>query len=341
MPLSASRTQRLHEWFFLFCATVFTGGVYLDGWAHNHIPLLESFFTPWHAVLYSGYGFTALSLILWTAHQKRRGLSWKDAIPAGHGLSLAGAAVFAVGGVADMLWHIAFGIEADVEALLSPTHLVLAVGMTMMVSGGMRHYRRTRDAGRQGDLASMLPMVLSFALTWAVLLFMTQFAHYTDFEATGHVGPAVASLRAYQQELPILGIILFSISLVGCLSLPLRRERLPLGSITVALTSIVAALSMMRSGTALIPAAFVSGIVADVLLQVIEQSPYRVRLLRGFCFVLPALYYLLVFVTLMRTKGIWWSIHMWAGSIVIAGLAGLLVGLVAWPPSTKTLDEME
>src|SRR5581483_11876177 len=31
-------------------------GLYLDGSAHHHIPdLIETFFTPWHAVLYSGF----------------------------------------------------------------------------------------------------------------------------------------------------------------------------------------------------------------------------------------------------------------------------------------------
>jgi hypothetical protein len=29
-------------------------GVFIDGFAHNHGEV-ESFFTPWHAILYSGY----------------------------------------------------------------------------------------------------------------------------------------------------------------------------------------------------------------------------------------------------------------------------------------------
>src|SRR6266536_4204640 len=31
------------------------GGLFLDGWAHNTRPQLETFFTPWHAVFYSGF----------------------------------------------------------------------------------------------------------------------------------------------------------------------------------------------------------------------------------------------------------------------------------------------
>jgi hypothetical protein len=39
-----------------------TGGLYLDGWAHIHNPALETFFTPWHGVLYSGYLMMAILL---------------------------------------------------------------------------------------------------------------------------------------------------------------------------------------------------------------------------------------------------------------------------------------
>src|SRR5437773_2461467 len=42
----------------------FAVGVFVDGWAHNNLVALESFFTPWHALLYSGYGVCS-AWILW------------------------------------------------------------------------------------------------------------------------------------------------------------------------------------------------------------------------------------------------------------------------------------
>jgi hypothetical protein len=36
-----------------------TAGIFIDGWAHINIPRLETFFTPWHAVFYSGFLATA------------------------------------------------------------------------------------------------------------------------------------------------------------------------------------------------------------------------------------------------------------------------------------------
>ena len=36
-------------------SSVFIVGLFLDGWAHNNIPdLIETFFTPYHALLYGG-----------------------------------------------------------------------------------------------------------------------------------------------------------------------------------------------------------------------------------------------------------------------------------------------
>jgi hypothetical protein len=35
-------------------------GLVVDGWAHNNLQALESFFTPWHALFYSGVAATAV-----------------------------------------------------------------------------------------------------------------------------------------------------------------------------------------------------------------------------------------------------------------------------------------
>jgi hypothetical protein len=43
------------DWVMAGLGSWLIGGLYLDGWAHIHVPALETFFTPWHAVLYSGY----------------------------------------------------------------------------------------------------------------------------------------------------------------------------------------------------------------------------------------------------------------------------------------------
>src|SRR5215470_10267410 len=99
------------DWLMVALGAWLLGGLYLDGWAHVHVPRLETFFTPWHAVLYSGYLAGAVALVVTFLRNRRRGAPRARALPPGYRLSLAGAFIFFFGGVADMLWHVTFGIE--------------------------------------------------------------------------------------------------------------------------------------------------------------------------------------------------------------------------------------
>jgi hypothetical protein len=54
-----ARTFPLLDWTVALGGLWLIGGLHLDGWAHHHIRL-DTFFSPWHAVLYSGFGVTAL-----------------------------------------------------------------------------------------------------------------------------------------------------------------------------------------------------------------------------------------------------------------------------------------
>jgi Tol biopolymer transport system component len=169
---AADAQRLLLPWALLATSAWLVGGIYLDGWAHNHGKVDESFFTPWHAVLYSGYLVSAAVVLgaLTSRIDRRVGL------PSGYWVSLVGVAVFALGGMGDMLWHIAFGIEADVAALLSPTHLVLALGASLIVAGPLRAaWLGAEDQPRQ--LMEWVPAIVSLTLLYAVLTFMTQFAH--------------------------------------------------------------------------------------------------------------------------------------------------------------------
>src|SRR5258708_22389938 len=156
----------------------FVGGLYLDGWAHNTFPSLESFFTPWHAVLYSGF-LASVAVLGWAiGRQHTGGRTWWQSIPAGYELSMLGALLFVLSGVADMLWHIAFGIEANVDALLSPTHVALLLGGTLFLTGPIRAEARRRAAGiAEPGWAALMPRLLALMYVLAALSFFTQYAN--------------------------------------------------------------------------------------------------------------------------------------------------------------------
>src|SRR3954452_23440320 len=143
------------------------GGVFIDGWAHNSRTLVESFFTPWHAVLYSGYAASAAWLCWLVLRQRRAGKIGRAAIPRGYELGLAGAFIFGVGGLGDMLWQTIFGIETRLKALLSPTHLLLFVGILLILTIPLRSACDSPDAvGSVPAFRPFLPALLS--LTAAV-----------------------------------------------------------------------------------------------------------------------------------------------------------------------------
>src|SRR5690242_3638600 len=191
-PISSLR----FDWIMVGVSIWWMGGLFIDGWAHSNIPQLETFFTPWHAVLYSGYLAVAITLIVRiilnlqraavgsdgstpslvvAVRASLRGNRWRQAIPTGYGLSLLGVGIFLISGIGDMTWHLIFGIERSTEALLSPTHLGLALGIGLALSGPLRAaWRRFDGASSWRQLG---PAILSLTFTFSLLTFFTSYAN--------------------------------------------------------------------------------------------------------------------------------------------------------------------
>ena len=85
------------------CVNVF--GLFIDGWAHNHGRVDNTFFTPWHALLYSAILAAGLLLVVTHFRNVNRGYRWSRALPKGYTLSLVGFLIFVLGGVGDLVWH--------------------------------------------------------------------------------------------------------------------------------------------------------------------------------------------------------------------------------------------
>src|ERR671923_2670945 len=99
-----------YDWTMALLSSWFVGGLFLDGWAHRHISELETFFTPWHAVFYSGFLALAGFLLAVLVRNHANGYPWRHAMPPGYELAILGVLVFMAGGGGDMIWHAIFGI---------------------------------------------------------------------------------------------------------------------------------------------------------------------------------------------------------------------------------------
>ena len=322
-------TSLRFDWTMIVLSSWFLGGLFLDGWAHTHGKADESFFTPWHGVLYSGHLATLLYLsVQWLRHR---------ALPTGYGLSLGGALLFLVGGVGDFIWHELFGIERSIEALLSPTHLLLALGLALVVSGPLRAAWQ-RPTTELRTLREQLPMVLSLTFILSIFTFFTQFAHPTA-NAWG-----VGAVRApVEQELGVTSILLDTALLMGAILFILRRWSLAPGALTL-----IFALNAGLMGFVFDQGPYplqhlivrsAAGMVAELLLARRQPTPVRRLAWYSFAFVTPTVLYLFYFGMAHIVAGIAWTIHLWAGVAVLAGAVGFLLSLVAAPPDAPFTAE--
>ncbi len=317
------------DWAVALLSAWMMAGLYLDGWAHHHIQV-ESFFTPWHAVLYSGFLAAAGLLGVTFGRNLLQGAAWREALPAGYGQSLLGALIFLAAGAGDMIWHILFGIEVNIEALLSPTHLLLALGGSLILTGPLRaamHKKRTESPG--------FPALLSLALLLSALAFFTQYAH--PFVELPNLGQPryLAIQQASNEALTIAGILLQSALMMGVVLFAVRCWKLPFGSLTLILGLSTFLAVSIHENFALTSIALLAGLAGDCLLRLLKPSIDRPAALRLFAFAVPAIFFTIYFAARIFLGMIQWSVHLWAGTIAQTGVVGWLLSYAFFPPESE------
>lgn len=348
------------DWLMVVVSVWWLGGLFIDGWAHSNIPQLETFFTPWHAVFYSGYLAVGLTLVVRIFQNLRRlaiqaegkapswfalaresltGKRWLKAVPTGYELTLLGLVIFGICGIGDMTWHIVFGIERNTEALLSPTHLGLAVGIGMALSGPLRAaWRRTGGLVAWRQLG---PAIFSLTFTFCLLTFFTEYA-----------SPLIRPMPLISDRgSPSDGItfILLSTALtMGFILLAIRRWRMPFGAFTFMLGVNGALMTVFFPRALLIsfPTALLGGLAADIVYRVLQPSLSQPASVRLFAFLVPLLFYILYFIDLQIVgpstgpffSDIVWTTPFWAGAPFVAGIAGFLLSYVMIPPASSPAE---
>jgi hypothetical protein len=353
------RSSLAFDWAFVGFAGWAILGLFADGWVHNHYGTnLETFFTPSHGVLYSGFLAGAALLLVTTLRNRAAGSPWARAIPDGYLATLVGQVLFFWGGLGDLVWHVLFGIEANVEALLSPTHLLLGFAGGLIVAGPFRVAWRgaapPRGWARQG------PMVLSLTFLAATATFFAQFGHPLErpLAALGN-RPTAAGLPVGAPDPPLLlaggglsaadllqslgasGTLLHAALQTGIVLLVVRRwgPILAPGALTLFVGLNALGVGAMRDQLRLVPWLVLAGLAADLLQAALEPGPERPRSFRVFATAVPALWAGAVFAGTAAGGGLWWSIHLWLGTIVVTAIGGYLLSFAFLPPGVCTTAE--
>jgi hypothetical protein len=320
-------------------------GLFVDGWAHNTRPLLETFFTPWHALLYSGFAATAgwTGWLVWT-RRRATGGTWLRSVPAGYGLGLAGMALFLLSGLGDMAWHLAFGIEQDIAALLSPTHLGLFTGGFLIVTTPLRSAWADPALGRRAGLGRLLPAVLSATMAGAGAAFFFMYLHpmfenvvsleHARFLSDGVFPPRYVGRLAIEAAIP--GFVLSTAFLFGPLLFLLRRWQLPVGGAAVVL-GVQSVLMQALTGfedAGLAVLGLLGAVAVELLLAALRPSPAARWRLRAFCALAPVAFWGTYFGGIgLHDGGLGWKAEVWGGALVWSGLTLLALAMVMLPPA--------
>lgn len=324
------------DWIFTGACALFVLGLFIDGWAHNHGRVDRSFFTLWHAIFYGGYGLTLLLLVARIGIGRWSGANRDATLPVAYRSALSGLLIFGAGGLGDMVWHTLFGIEEGVEALYSPTHLLLGIGILMTVSAPL--WATWKRTGITPGWRRLGPAVVSAALLTATLTFFLMFV----YPSTALIaGPDRGITRGDTGAVAgINGLMLTALFMLGPILLLVRRWKVPAGAISFILTLNIVAMTILSyrdstsisvAGTMIIGVLVLDG--SNQWLQKVTGVHTRLRILGA---LFPVVLFSAYLIGLLISAGTHWSVHLWGGAILFSSAAGFMLAFMLAPPPIPT-----
>ncbi|HEV3471746.1 MAG TPA: hypothetical protein VG408_00875 [Actinomycetota bacterium] len=315
-----------------------TLGTHVDGWAHTHVisplaepglPSDESFLTPWHGILYSGW----LALAAWIYLHRD--------LP-GYRLGLIGAIGFGVGGVFDFAWHTVFGIEVDMEALLSPPHLLLVTMHLLMISTPLRAAWNSEMPRRIG-WREFTPAAMSLTACVALVVFITPYGFpFNDYLPSARFSEGTFAPETrfrLAQEGGMLTFFVATLILLTPMLAILKRWRPPFGTATVVIgLSAVGSMvvdPLLLGAPILALSGIAMGLLADLLIAEFDPGPHRRKAWLAFGALTPLPLVVLSFVAIELEWGLGWGVNLVTGSMVIASLVGFGLALAVSAPEGR------
>jgi len=342
MSLRTPGLLRRFDWAMAIAGYWTIAGLYTDaGWHIRHD--VDTFFTWAHVLLYSGLLLLICLVAAKYGAVRRRG---EARVPAALGSayywSAIGVLIFLIGGIADTINHLFFGFEAGFDALLSPTHQIIGIGVLLILSGPIRS--AIAQLPRPAALSAQLPAVISAAAILELMHWGTQVFFRTDAaRSLGITVPheldanaiTLMTIRFYQQGGSLVSIILQSLLMMGTAFYLVRNFRLQPGALTVlfvlgnGLIAVTHSLGLTDAASVLAASA-AAGVAGDLFLFSAPPFMSSRPVFGWFAFVVPAVYSgaLLLFVVAFM-GGTWWDPLFAAGSVFYAGLFPLLLSFVA------------
>jgi hypothetical protein len=346
MTVARTRTHAEPRFHLIAMALSFwmISGVFIDGWAHLNVAgTKETFFTPWHGVLYSGFSGLAAWITFPALKGPRR--SVRESIPFGYGLGVVGLGIFMLGGISDAVWHTLLGIETGIDALLSPTHLMLLTGGLLALTSPLRAAWVEVDTPSP-SLYEFLPALISLTLTAAISAFFLGYAWGVLDPSPSFPVPAAALDENAPGHLMaeravtygVIARIITTVLLLAPLLYATRRWRPPFGTATILFSTVTGFMFLLLSDAAVGLMAFtplVAGLAADGFIRWKRVSIERPLTVYALGALVPLVLWSANMAAIWVSLGMEWLPEIWSGTILLTALVGVGVSLVAAPPQTS------
>ena len=334
VPLTTGRTDLVT----MVLATWLMIGLFLDGYAHtNLIDELESFFTPWHAVFYSGF-LASSAWVAWIIYKNVvTGHPLRTAIPGGYGPTVLGLTIFALGGIGDGIWHTIFGVEAGIDALLSPTHFLMFLGGVLGLSTAIRT-TRLRNMGESVASGDSLPLLISLLLITAAMAFFVAYVWIPGQPTILEVpySPASGDGQGAVGYF-ISGMLVSTTVLLAPLIIVLRWWRPPVGTVALVWVLVNAAIALsfdLHFGVALV-FGLTGGAVGEAVRVVLKPGPSNRVGSLALMTAVPVAAWSGFIVAYAVVGSIAWPPEIWVGSVILSGLAGAGLGWISLPDPVR------
>ncbi|MDH5401198.1 MAG: hypothetical protein OEZ01_13025 [Candidatus Heimdallarchaeota archaeon] len=323
-------TVTLHfEIIYSIFITIFISGTYYDAWSHTHIPELETFFTPAHGLMYFGAGMVSIFIFYTMYKNSKLGYKFLNSMPVGYHYGFYGVLTFMIMGLGDLIWHELFGIETELEAAFSPTHLGLMTGIALITGTPLFSAWNRREEIRNKRFVELIPLIISISMFLSGMTVITQWAHlYVELYPT--YPNANTSMI---QTLGIQAVILQTSIIMGLTLIIVHDRLLPTGSLSIIFTINALFLSLMRDTYFVILSTLLAGLFIDLLYWKMRPSKTNLNKYRLFSMITPVIFYTSYYLILNLSETIIWSIHMITGSIFMAASVSLLISILVVPSS--------
>ncbi len=321
-------------------------GLAVDTRSHRESASIDTFFTGSHALGYAGGTATSVYLLyLVRKYRPINGSQRRFSVPGGLEAPVAGIGMYLLGGLGDLIWHSALGVEQELKILFSPTHLMLMSAMLMLALGPIRTAWASDEpaAPQWTGLRTMWPQMIAAGCIAAVLnIFLTYASPYEQPIFTAEIPFLFQQFAQFLQISSTMAVYAHTLAFFGIMLLLARRWVLPFGAFT--LTLAVPAISMFiyfdweyrRAITALLLGAVACDLLNALLGVVVgsgNRQQARIRF-RVFAFLAPVLFWSVYLLVTKEGRPITWSAEQWTGTIVWSGILGLGLSVLLLPPRT-------